>query len=567
MPARIRTICLIHSHLGPAFNRLGLRVVRLSPPPGAASLPELLAGLPEPPDCVLHQENLATRLVLTDLAAASCPVLFWALDPHLNFFWQRHYARTCSATASSQPHLAEAFAAAGAANAAWVPWHGQSRPLAPFADRSVPLAFAGRVTPQRRRRQWFADHLARYGLVLRQDAHGPDLAALYDAAQIVPNESIAGEINLRLFEAASSGCLAVAERRPAAVEELFVPEREAFYYDDVLELDERIRFALAHPHLTEAMGRAAHAAVAARHLASHRAAALLDLARTAGAPPTGPQAAAAEALALYQLRRSGQLALSREAVWERLATAPDTPEIMAARLQTVCAAGDRDAVLALAAVCLTRPELAAHPVAAAACCLAACRMDAMDAARCAYVAFAGAGRRELPRLTGMRAYLLYFAGVLDAAGCEAAPGTDFDPAVHLPENAVQCLVAAKRLAPDDLETDRRLEVLLRRLPGSEAGRVALLSNRALRRPDDWSLGLDLGLADLHAFRREAGLEEIALAAATATEAGQEKRFARRLLLADPSGRLRAALAQRQTAAPFSRPTPSERNVPPDSPEG
>jgi len=549
MAARIQNVCLIHSHLGPALARLGVRATHLDPPQGTASLPELLAGLPEPPDCIIHQEHLGTRLVLTDLDAAPCPVIYWALDPHLNFFWQRHYARSCSAVASTQPHLVTAFAAAGATNATWVPWHGAIRPFVPHGGRDIPLAFVGRITPQRRRRQWFIDHMARHGLVRRDDVYGEALAALYDAARIVPNESIAGEINLRLFEAASSGCLPVAERRPEAVATLFVPDREAFYYDDVLELDDRIRFALAHPGLTEKMGQAAHAAVAARHLPIHRAAALLELAARCGPPPRGPDAAAAEALALYHLRRSGQLILAGSMVWQRLAAGPDTPEVMAARIQTALGAGDRDAVLALIGICLSRPQLSGHPLTAAACCLAACRLDAPEEARLTYVAQAGRGRRDIPRLSGPRDYLLHFAGALEAAGYEASPGMVFDPARQLPENAVQCLVAAKALDPDNLELDRRLDRLLARLPGNEAQRVALLSNLTLHRPDDWALGLMLSLADLAAFRLEPGLEEIALAAATAAKTGQEKRFARRLALADPSGRLSAALRSLSEVAP------------------
>lgn len=555
MSARMQTVCLIHSHLGPALERLGVRVTTLAPPRGTASLPELLAGLPTPPDCVIHQENLGTRLVLTDIADAPCPVVFWALDPHLNFFWQRHYARSVSAVATTQPHLVAAFARDGAPHAAWVPWHGRARAPAPQAGRHIPLAFVGRITSQRQRRQWFAEHLARYGLCLRQDTHGEAMAALYDTARIVPNEAISGEINLRLFEAASSGCLPVTERRPEDVAELFIPDREAFYYDDVLELDDRVRFALAHPGLTEKMGQAAQAAVTARHLPIHRAAQLLQLAARASAPPTGPRATAGRALTLYHLRRSSQLVLSRKQVWDQLAATPDTPEIMAARIQTAYGAGDRDTVLTLIGLCLLQPEIAGHPVSATACCMAACLLDAPEEARRAYVALAGQGRRDIPRLAGTREYLLYCAGRLEAAGYDFSPGMVFDPEIHLPENAVQCLVMAKALHPEDLEIERRLERLLRPLPGSEAERVALLSNLTLHKPEDWSLGLELGLTDLAGFRLEAGLEEIALAGATAERRGQGKHFSRRLLQADPSGRLRAALIARQHAG---QPGPAAR---------
>ncbi|MFP5258890.1 MAG: glycosyltransferase family 1 protein, partial [Acidobacteriota bacterium] len=164
MAARIRSVCLIHCSLAGAFADLGVAVTSLAPPGGTASLPHLLATLPEPPDCVIHQEHLGKRFILTDLDAAPCPTIFWAQDPHLNFFWQRHYARQFSATASTQPHLTEPFAAAGAPRAAWITWHGRKRPFVPFAQRGRDLAFVGRITPTRRRRQWFAAHLAAFGL-------------------------------------------------------------------------------------------------------------------------------------------------------------------------------------------------------------------------------------------------------------------------------------------------------------------------------------------------------------------------------------------------------------------
>ncbi len=535
----MRTVCLIHSHLGPALERLGCRVHRLAPPGGTASLPELLAALPEPPDCVIHQEDLGRLLVLTDCGDAPCPVLYWSLDGHINFFWQRHYARSLSAVASTQPHLAKAFPLDGGPPGAWVPWHGHPRPPAPAAGRVVPLAFVGRVNAHRRRRQWFLEHLARFGLAHRQDVFGTALAAYYDTVRLAPNECLAGEVNLRLFEAASSGCLPVSERRPAGVEELFVPDKEALYYDDVAELDERLRFALANPALTEAMGRAAQAAVTARHLPEHRARALLDLARVAPAPPKGPAADADLALALYHLNRAGQLATPRITLWRRLADAPGTAAVMAARLQMALADNNRNMALALIDASLARPETAADARGAAACALAALRLDRPDAAKRAYVAYVAAtGRRDAPRLHAPRDYLLFFARALETAGCVSAPGMLFDPAVHLPENAVQCLLAAKTLDQGDLEIERRLEALLRRQPGAEVERVGLLSNLTLHRPEDWSLGLELALANLGAFRLEAGLEELRLAADTAARAGQEARFARRLSLADREGRLR-----------------------------
>lgn len=554
MAARIRTVCLIHSPLAAVFTRLGVSAASIDPPGDTASLPRLLTGLPQPPDCVIHQEHLGKRFILTDLDAAPCPTIFWARDPHLNFFWQRHYARQFTATASTQPHLTAAFAAAGAPITAWITWYGHKRPFVPFADRRRDLAFVGRVTPLRRRRQWFADHLAAYGLVPCQDADGEAMAAAYADARAAPNECIAGEVNQRLFEAAGSGCLPISERAPAAVAELFVPGREALYYDDVLELDEHLRFAAAHPGVIEKMALAAHAAVGRRHLAEHRVAALLALAEAAadapGGPANGPDAAEATALTFFALYRGGQMALPKAAVWDRLAAAPATPDVVAARLHLAVDLGDPVLAAHLAGMCLARPELSGNVRTAAVACAAACRLGDMEAARRAYAAYVGAaGKTRAARLADPYDYLVFFAAALEAKGHDVAPGLVFDPDRHLPDNAAQCLLAAKLLRPDALEIDRRLAAVLRRHPIYQTERVGLLSNLSLHRRGDWSLGLELGLADLHCFRRAPGIEEAIAAADAALAQGQGERFSRRLAQADRSGRLRAELARHGVVLP------------------
>lgn len=560
MAARIRNVCLIHSSLGPTFAGLGIAVTNLDPPAGVVSLPQLLAELPEPPDCLIHHEHLGKRVILTDTDAAPCPVLFWAYDPHLNFFWQRHYARLFDATASTQPRQAEALAAAGAPATAWITWSGQTRPFVPFAARRHDLAFVGRITPQRRRRTWFAEHLAAAGLVPCQDAYGPDLAAVYDDARACPNECIAGEVNQRLFEAASSGCLPVSEGQPPEVETLFVPGTEALYYENVLELDEHLRFLKAHPRAAEAMGRAAHAAVAARHLPRHRALALLELAAGAaaspGGPATGPDAREALGLTLFSLWRAGQLALPGPEIWERLSAAPPTPAVAAALLHTASDLGNRDLYAHLAGACLARPDLRADAHVAAVACLAGYRLGDPEAARRAYAAYVGAtGKARAARLDDPFDALVFFAAALEAAGRDAAQGMAFDPGRQTPDNAAECLVAAKVLRPEALEPDRRLAAILRRHPGAQAERVGLLSHLSLHRPADWSLGLELALTNLTAFRREPGLEEAMAAAQTALAQGQAGRFARRLAAADPTGRLAAALAERGIVLPGQEAAP------------
>ena len=99
----------------------------------------------------------------------------------------------------------------------------------------------------------------------------------YSRARIVPNEAILAEVNMRLFEGASCGCVVVGQRTDEDIEELFEPGREALFFDHVLEMEEQIVWLLAHPAAAEKIGRRAWGRVQACHLPLHRAQKLVEL--------------------------------------------------------------------------------------------------------------------------------------------------------------------------------------------------------------------------------------------------------------------------------------------------
>lgn len=143
--------------------------------------------------------------------------------------------------------------------------------------------------------------------------------------------------------------------------------------------------------------------------------------------------------------------------------------------------------------------------------------------------------------TGPAALPLSWARRLDAAAVPPRGGFGFDPQRHLPATAQECLHWARALAPQDLD------VLRAALAGcdcegpADAQRLGLLSELTLRARGDWRAGLALGLGNLSAFRPGPGLEEVALAARLAAEAGEDAAYAAALRAADVSGRLRRAL--------------------------
>ena len=45
------------------------------------------------PDVIIQMEYLGRRVFLSGMSELDCPKIFWAVDSHLNLFWQRWYGR------------------------------------------------------------------------------------------------------------------------------------------------------------------------------------------------------------------------------------------------------------------------------------------------------------------------------------------------------------------------------------------------------------------------------------------------------------------------------------------
>jgi len=369
----------------------------------------------------------------------------------------------------------------------------------------------------------------------------------------VPNESIGGEINFRLFEAAGCGCVVLAQDLGPEQAELFEPGREMLVCADALELVETAQMLAARPHLAEALGRAAWERARAEHLPVARAQAILDTAATA--QRLGADAAQGKrwlALSLAGLLEAGRLSSGGEAIAANLAAAdsPETPDelVLDARLR-VAGRLDRQAETGeLLRRCretqtLSLPLLLTCSMAALRLGLAHGGGEHFALAR-AFADTAGVGPEDAGR-PFPAALLLAWAERLHADGPPRRKGFPFDVDTSLPACEMDCLYWASTLAPGDLPVLRRAEAGLARDWGAEVVRLGVLSELGLRARGDWRVGLATGLCDLKLFRPGAGLAELALAARLAGEQGDAAAFSLALAAVDPSGRIRRALLTRQ----------------------
>lgn len=558
-------ICAVAMLLGRELARQGHEVLSLWPDSPLFDLRAECARQGFEPELIVQEERLAGRVFLEGLPYFLCPKVFWSLDTHLNWHWQRHYVRLFDGLLT--PHLdllaklppVEASGDSLTAPVA-VPVAGRmamfapARPWRPHAQRSRAVSFVGRITPQRPVRQWLAEFLSRgWGAALAQDLPFDAMADLYCDTRLAPNESLLGEVNFRLMEAAGCGCLVLGQNVGPDQDALFAPGVEIETCADALELREKLDRALAEPDRAEAMARAAWERVRREHLIEHRCRALVEFA--AGLPrraATGERARVAFTLGLAHLGRAGMGATPADVLSQALARLPHEAEVLAARIALAVeecveanaaenpaenAAGGCGEALALLYMILAEellPESLAVNLAGS---MAGILLGDMALARQFWAR--GAHRRELP-IDPVRLCLLW-AGELAQAGLSASAGFAYDPARHLPRAAVECLHLARRLAPDDVEVIRRLAALTGTLRGGDYLRLGHLSQLALRARQDWRAGLALGLANLRVYRVADGLEELANARASALAQGKGEAFLRALAAQEPSGRALIAL--------------------------
>ncbi|SNR90005.1 Glycosyl transferases group 1 [Humidesulfovibrio mexicanus] len=562
-------VCLVHPSgpLPQALRELGCEVLVLAPElSGVFDVSEELSRRGFEPDILLQFERLGPRLLLAGLEEVTAVRMFWALDPHLNAFWQAPYVRLFDVAFSTQSRWARQLADCGAPPPLHLPWHAQNRPFVPFDQRPRLSGFVGRLGPTRSARTWLAALMRQVAPDDFELADGLDVDAMLDfycQTRVVPNESITGEVNLRLFEAAGCGCVVLAQDLGPEQEALFAPGREMLVCGDALELADALRLLAARPRLAEAMGRAAWERAQADHMPTARAQAVLNAARAAtrrGA--TARDAGLWLALAAARLCEAGRMDAGAAAgladmAPEALDACDAQALVLDARLRLARLHDDEEGVGALLRRIEADQERLFQPMSAGAPRLACtCSMLCLGLGAAApgqpdteralrFGRLAGIPSSEPapgdPEAGRIRA-LLDWAARLQALGVPPRGGFGFDPARHVPASAAECLYAVLHRAPGNTEALRALDALLSAEPGAEALRVGLLSDLSLREPQDWRVNLALGLASLRCFRPGPGLEELRLALHTAAQAGHGAVCEQALAQADPQGRIRRALS-------------------------
>lgn len=282
-------------HLERALRDLGHQVTYVGLPtatrPGYDSrlpLPEVLAHLPQPADMYLWVDPAAPYFPL-DIEASPIPTLAYLVDVHLGQ-WRLALAGFFDTVFVAQADAVPRYRAAlGHDQVHWLPLAAAPDVHRDWGlERIYDVGFVGNLSIAHRRTPR-ARHLALLQEHFRTNdfyrAYTPEeTGRIYSQAKIVPNTNIAGDVTMRLFEAAACGALVLTSPTRNQVETLFVPERELITFRDDQDLLEKTRYYLAHPAERESVARAAQQRVLREHTYHHRAQTLLAHARAMRAP-------------------------------------------------------------------------------------------------------------------------------------------------------------------------------------------------------------------------------------------------------------------------------------------
>ena len=245
-----------------------------------ARLEAVLSAQGFTPDCALWVDDGNLPAVL-GLEALPCPSLFYSIDTFCNP-WHIPFAQSFDQVAAAQKGHVEMFPSLADAPV-WLPLFApDDLPVGPADERDIPVAFVGTLRPQNIPKRYpFLEAFRRlHPLFFMQGAYAP----IFLRSRIVLNQTAAMEVNFRCFESMACGAALLTESsRQHGLEELFTPGEhmlQPYTPNDAAQAAAIAARWLAEPEALHAVAEAGYARVRERHLASHRAAFIIELLRS-----------------------------------------------------------------------------------------------------------------------------------------------------------------------------------------------------------------------------------------------------------------------------------------------
>ena len=557
-------IVCIDCFLSASLRELGHEVLELRPEFGVLELPPLLKAHNFTPDLIIQQERLAPRLILVGLEQLACPKIFWSVDSQLNLHWQVHYLSLFDGVLTPHLSLFDALPPGFTLPPMLrLPFPAPDLPYKTYSERSTQVAFVGRFTRHRPLRTAMSKILrTNFDSKIIEEISHADMLQLYCDSKVIPNESLAYEVNLRLLEGAAAGALVLSQDVGEDQDSLLEPGKETLIWHDGLELLDLARYYLKHEAKAAKIGQAAYARAQSEHLIRHRAKAVLDFAATLTAGSTSTtetlQAQRALWMTMVQMQRNGMLSFTTSQLLASLPgnTQGDAP-VNAMRLNLLTENGDDTEALRLSNAILQRNEGADCLQLNSSASAAAMIRGEFELARHFYWRYLQAsgkgGEQRSATLRNLNItpdskleLCLSWASLFEDAGINAWVGFKFEPLRkghkgHLPECAQSWYFTAEIYSKDWRDWLPLAENLSRKRKSAIQLRQGFLAQMSLHAQKDWRLQLEYGLAAMRCCRIQEGLHEISQARALALCEKREALFIGMLTRLTSKSRARSIL--------------------------
>lgn len=275
-------------HLERALRTLGHNVTYVGLPgnqrPGydnTIPIGDIIAALPQSADLYLWIDP-GFRYFPPGIEDLPIPTAGYLIDVHLGK-WRQQVARFFDAVFVAQKDYLEVFRrAVGHEQVYWLPMAA-----APDVHRQLDLpkiydvGFVGNVnlahrnTPRVRRLKLLADQFRTNDFFRFYPPE--EVCQVYSQSRIVFNASIAGDVNMRVFEGTACGALVLTDSVANGLSELFEIGREIVTYTDEADLLDQIAYYLAHESERAQIAYAGHQRTQAQHTYAHRAQKIIDM--------------------------------------------------------------------------------------------------------------------------------------------------------------------------------------------------------------------------------------------------------------------------------------------------
>jgi len=216
----MKILLIGNPHFKKAFESLGHRVVSVTGQKG-----EMTDVNRYDSNLIVVHETLGVRQLPHGIERAAVPTVFYSIDVHLNLYWHKAYARLFDYVFVSQKDYLDRF---DHDHVYWLPW---SVDTGIFRDhglkRDKDIVFIGTVDNERVKRKNILGELKKhfkvhlFGTDPQNRLGKPEMADIYSRAKIVINESIAGEVTFRTFEATACGAMLLTEKVENGLQSLY----------------------------------------------------------------------------------------------------------------------------------------------------------------------------------------------------------------------------------------------------------------------------------------------------------------------------------------------------------